>query len=125
MGIPCTLRVLAIAYFAMTLTGCDQADRPAPLVSGGSAATAPSSSLPISATAPPTETAGTAAAVATPATSATSGQGMPPIGMLKRPHPDQIVVKRDETLYEVSRRYDVPLRALIDANHLQPPYKLI
>lgn len=35
-----------------------------------------------------------------------------------------IRVKRGETLYAISRRHGVPLRALIDANSLAPPYRL-
>jgi murein DD-endopeptidase MepM/ murein hydrolase activator NlpD len=41
-----------------------------------------------------------------------------------RPHPDQIVVSRGDTLYMISRRYDVPLRSIIDANHLDPPFQV-
>ena len=33
-------------------------------------------------------------------------------------------VRRGETLYAISRRHRVPLRALIDANGLTPPYRL-
>jgi len=33
-------------------------------------------------------------------------------------------VKRGETVYELSRRYEVPLRAIIDGNDLRPPYTL-
>lgn len=40
------------------------------------------------------------------------------------PHPDQIVVGKGETLYTISRRYDLPLRAIIDANHLDPPFQV-
>lgn len=36
----------------------------------------------------------------------------------------QIVVGRGDTLYAVSRRTNAPLRALIDANNLHPPYTL-
>lgn len=41
-----------------------------------------------------------------------------------KPHPDHVVVARGETLYMISRRYDLPLRSIIDANHLEPPYRL-
>ena len=40
-------------------------------------------------------------------------------------HPDSIVVQPGETLYAVSRRYAVPLRSLIEANNLQPPFALV
>jgi murein DD-endopeptidase MepM/ murein hydrolase activator NlpD len=36
----------------------------------------------------------------------------------------QIVVRAGQTLYAVSREQNVPVRALIDANNLQPPYTL-
>ena len=36
----------------------------------------------------------------------------------------QIVVQRGDTLYAISRRTNAPLRALIDANNLHPPYAL-
>jgi murein DD-endopeptidase MepM/ murein hydrolase activator NlpD len=41
------------------------------------------------------------------------------------PHPDQVVVAKGDTLYTISRRYDVPLRSLIDANHLDPPFQVV
>ncbi|HUZ71695.1 MAG TPA: LysM peptidoglycan-binding domain-containing M23 family metallopeptidase [Stellaceae bacterium] len=41
------------------------------------------------------------------------------------PHPDRITVVGGETLYGVSRRYGVPLRAIIDANNLRPPFLLL
>jgi murein DD-endopeptidase MepM/ murein hydrolase activator NlpD len=40
------------------------------------------------------------------------------------PHPDRVVVANGETLYGISRRYGLPVRAIIDANGLQPPYRL-
>lgn len=40
------------------------------------------------------------------------------------PHPDAVIVQPGETLYGVARRYDVPVRSLIDANGLTPPYRL-
>lgn len=38
--------------------------------------------------------------------------------------PNEIVVGRGDTLYSLSKRYDVQLRDLIDANNLKPPYTL-
>jgi murein DD-endopeptidase MepM/ murein hydrolase activator NlpD len=40
------------------------------------------------------------------------------------PHPSQITVAKGDTLYTISRRYDVPLRSIIDANHLDPPFQV-
>src|SRR5205823_4183438 len=42
---------------------------------------------------------------------------LPPPGSLGRAHPDSIVVKPGQTLFDVARLYDVPTRAVIDANH--------
>ena len=39
-------------------------------------------------------------------------------------HPDHVTVRAGETLYAISRRYGVPVRALIEANGLAPPYAL-
>jgi len=50
---------------------------------------------------------------------------LPPPGSLGRAHPDGIVVKPGQTLFDVARLYDVPTRAVIDANHLEPPYRLV
>jgi murein DD-endopeptidase MepM/ murein hydrolase activator NlpD len=45
------------------------------------------------------------------------------IGLAARP--DSIIVQPGETLYAISRRYAVPLRSLIEANNLQPPFGLV
>ena len=50
---------------------------------------------------------------------------LPPPGSLGRAHPDSIVVKPGQTLFDVARLYDVPTRAVIDSNQLEPPYRLI
>jgi murein DD-endopeptidase MepM/ murein hydrolase activator NlpD len=39
--------------------------------------------------------------------------------------PDSVIVQPGETLYGISRRYGVPLRSLIEANELQPPFNLV
>jgi len=36
----------------------------------------------------------------------------------------QVTVRRGETIYQVSQRTGAPVRDLIDANHLRPPYRL-
>ena len=38
--------------------------------------------------------------------------------------PEEVVVGRGDTLYSISKRYDLQLRDLIDANNLRPPYTL-
>lgn len=53
---------------------------------------------------------------------ATSSLG--PTGSLVTRPGGAISVARDDTLYAISRRLQVPIRALIDANKLAPPYAL-
>lgn len=38
--------------------------------------------------------------------------------------PSTVTVRKGDTLYSIARRYDIPLRDLIDANGLRPPYSL-
>lgn len=38
--------------------------------------------------------------------------------------PATVTVDKGDTLYSISKRYDIPLRDLIDANGLRPPYTL-
>ncbi|MBQ8436957.1 MAG: M23 family metallopeptidase [Alphaproteobacteria bacterium] len=38
--------------------------------------------------------------------------------------PSSIRVQKGDTLYNISRRYDVPMREVIELNHLRPPYNL-
>jgi len=40
------------------------------------------------------------------------------------PHPGEVTVQRGETLYAISRRYGVPVRSIIEANGLGPPYRM-
>lgn len=61
---------------------------------------------------------------APPGSSQASGAPPPPRNGAERWHPDTVVVLPAETLYAISRRYDVPIRAIIDANRLEPPYRL-
>ncbi|MDX1485348.1 MAG: M23 family metallopeptidase [Alphaproteobacteria bacterium] len=46
-------------------------------------------------------------------------------GRLTQSRATVVRVKSGETLYAISRRHRVPLRALIDANNLSPPYHLV
>ncbi|MQA65771.1 MAG: peptidoglycan DD-metalloendopeptidase family protein [Alphaproteobacteria bacterium] len=48
----------------------------------------------------------------------------PATGSLADSRPGVTTVRKGETLYAVSRREKIPLRALIDANGLKPPYIL-
>lgn len=38
--------------------------------------------------------------------------------------PDAVTVKRGDTLYSIARRYNVPIRDIIEINHMSPPYNL-
>lgn len=38
--------------------------------------------------------------------------------------PSAVSVRKGDTLYSISRRYNVPLKDLIEANNLRPPYNL-
>ena len=39
-------------------------------------------------------------------------------------HPDYVTVQKGDTLYSISRRYNVPIREMIETNNLRPPYTL-
>jgi murein DD-endopeptidase MepM/ murein hydrolase activator NlpD len=51
--------------------------------------------------------------------------GAPTLSEPRGPHPDRVKVAEGDTLYDLSRRYRVPMRAIIDANRLAPPYRLV
>ena len=87
-------RLLACLLLAIAVTGCARQGPPAEVVDAQNAL-AQSAPAPTRAPLPPTETAG-----------------------------GRITVKPGQTLYAVARDANVPVRALIDANQLQPPYKL-
>lgn len=38
--------------------------------------------------------------------------------------PEMVTVRRGDTLYSISRRYNVPLREIIEANKMIPPYRV-
>jgi murein DD-endopeptidase MepM/ murein hydrolase activator NlpD len=59
-----------------------------------------------------------------PAPVVSGGGYRPGVAQPMVPHPDQVTVQPGETLYGVARRYGVPVRSLIEANSLSPPYKL-
>ena len=87
---------LALTLLA-SLAACQQSGNPAPVVDGGTGAPRP---LP---TAP-----------AVPVSQA---------GILETAG-GRVTVQQGETLYAISRRSGVPVRSLIDANNLQPPYRV-
>jgi len=59
-----------------------------------------------------------------PAPVASPAAGVPQAAAPLAPHPGEVVVQRGETLYAISRRYGVPVRSIIEANGLGPPYRM-
>ena len=70
---------------------------------------------------------GPPAPLAFPGAPAQAREPAPPPALVPQehlPHPSQITVAKGDTLYTIARRYDVPLRSIIDANHLDPPFQV-
>jgi len=127
-----TLPVLAAAVLA----ACARTAPPAPVMAGQSGQTraAPITIAQPSAPLPPPLTV----AVPPPAPAIPPPVGLPPppaqhadaapvpsgSSWRAAPHPDHVTVRAGETLYAISRRYGVPVRSLIEANGLAPPYAL-
>ena len=87
-----------IAVGILTLVAsCHEAGTPAPVYDGGSGAPRPLAS--------------------------TSAVPVSQAGILETAG-GRVTVQSGETLYAISRRSGVPVRALIDANNLQPPYRV-
>ena len=97
---------------------------PAPGMAAGPLPAAPLQPVETAELAPPPATA--APAPANPPPPERLAEAAVPSRPTKRvpSHPDHVTVQAGETLYAISRRYDVPVRALIDANGLAPPYAL-
>ncbi|MDE2167133.1 MAG: peptidoglycan DD-metalloendopeptidase family protein [Alphaproteobacteria bacterium] len=60
---------------------------------------------------------------------ATASAAVAPAAKPSYPNPGdipggQVTIRRGETIYDVSQRTGAPVRDLIDANHLRPPYRL-
>lgn len=45
-------------------------------------------------------------------------------GQLFGNKPSYVNVQKGDTLYSLARKYDIPIRELIETNHLKPPYNL-
>jgi murein DD-endopeptidase MepM/ murein hydrolase activator NlpD len=91
-------RLLAAMLMSIILAACARTMPPAPVVAGGQSGTS-----------------GTTAAPTRPSVAALRAATA---------HPDKVTVRSGETLYAISRRYDVPVRSLIEANGLAAPYNL-
>lgn len=140
--------VVIISFVVLALAACVRQGPPAPVDLVGSAPQAGASAenvapnrdafpaapviyqrKPASLVAVPTE-APQSVAAAPPVVATSPGMAAPrnglPVAVVQThpPHPDRVTLAKGETLYMVSRRYDVPLRSIIDANNLNPPYRL-
>jgi murein DD-endopeptidase MepM/ murein hydrolase activator NlpD len=89
---------LATLLLSIILAACSRTLPPAPVVAGGQSGGPSTTSTPVR-----------------------SAAGVPQRAIS---HPDKVMVRSGETLYAISRRYDVPVRSLIEANSLAPPYNL-
>ncbi|HEY3916846.1 MAG TPA: peptidoglycan DD-metalloendopeptidase family protein [Stellaceae bacterium] len=113
-------RAAIIATVALgALTGCTRHGPPAPLSFPDAATQNPGAE----AKKPPTPLPFPDVAMENPGAEAEK----PPPSLVPQahlPHPDQIVVEKGDNLYTISRHYDVPLRSIIDANHLDAPFRV-
>jgi murein DD-endopeptidase MepM/ murein hydrolase activator NlpD len=101
------VRHLMLLLVAAALASCARIGPPAPVVHGSSAP--PATPVP-----PPGEQVTIAPA--------------PPLQPARPPvaesTPGEVTVQSGESLFAIARRHNVPVRALIDANSLQPPFLL-
>ncbi len=118
MVLPIRIEMLAAVIALAALAGCVRNGPPAPVsMQDGAQASGQPPGLPPPSPAQTREPAAIAAPNVPPKPPAATAQS-------HAAHPDQVVVGKGETLYMISRRYDLPLRSIIDANHLNPPYAL-
>ena len=52
-------------------------------------------------------------------------QGRAAAAAMTEQRPESVIVQRGDTLYGIARRWQVPVRALIETNDLRPPYALL
>ncbi len=121
--------ILPFAVVALAvLSACVRTGPPAPVIMGGGTGDTGSvagTNVSAARSQPP---ASPAPSVAPLSVSRTNAPAAPALRVAApqshRSHPDQVALGQGETLYMISRRYDVPLRSIIDANHLDAPYRL-
>jgi murein DD-endopeptidase MepM/ murein hydrolase activator NlpD len=116
---------------SVALAGCARNGPPAPLSfpgGQGEPAAQANAPAPVNSPAPANSGKPTRSQGAPPPSSAPPSLSTPPAStpapQEHAAHPSQITVAKGETLYTISRRYDVPLRSIIDANHLDPPFQV-
>ncbi|HUK10252.1 MAG TPA: peptidoglycan DD-metalloendopeptidase family protein [Stellaceae bacterium] len=118
------LRLFSGVLLAAAVASCQDAQRPAPLYYGQSPHGQASAPAIVATPLPPSRSAsGSAAPTGSGTRPATSSSTLAPTA--SGPHPAEITVARGDTLYAVARRYQLSTRAIIDANHLEPPYRLV
>jgi murein DD-endopeptidase MepM/ murein hydrolase activator NlpD len=131
------LPAIASLVIVLALAACAREGPPAPVIMGSDTASSaapldrpvttpqskPAPSRP-QAVAPPSEAPVASEPVRAPPPAIPTSDKVKPAPAAHAPRPDQIVVGKGETLYMIARRYDLPVRALIDANHLDPPFQL-
>jgi murein DD-endopeptidase MepM/ murein hydrolase activator NlpD/predicted small lipoprotein YifL len=103
------LAAVIVVILSAALAGCARNGPPAPLTFPGAETKPETPAKP-----------GTQAKTASPPPAQTPAQAR----QEHLSHPSQITVEKGDTLYTISRRYDVPLRSIIDANHLDPPFQV-
>lgn len=106
--------VLVAALVLGSQIGCARQEAPAPVVLHGQpdeVGAAPPDHAPPTASASPRHRA---------SPSATARVAESPV----QAHPDKVRVADGDTLWSISRRYGVPVRTIIDANQLKPPYRV-
>ncbi len=104
--------LLAILLVGLLVGACARSEPPAPVVYGGSGGNAPTSTGSV-------QNSGSGSANATRASAGGLNTASRPSGAGIH------TAQRGDSVYGVARRYGVPIRALIDANDLQPPYRLV
>jgi len=121
---------IAAAILVLSVLGCARSGPPAPVVYGNSApppttfaATPEVKVAPLPAATPASQT-GYRQAVATQPLDQHARSETAKTGRLAVSQEARVRVRRGDTLYAISRRQGVPLRALIKANGLKPPYRL-
>lgn len=132
---PAHFQAIALTLVLGTLVSCARTGPPAPVIMGSDPAKnvvtnslpprIPSPSPPPSNPSPAPPAANTAPVNVAPLKIepvTTAPPALVPQAHL--PHPDQVMVAKGETLYMIARRYDLPVRSVIDANHLAPPYQI-
>jgi murein DD-endopeptidase MepM/ murein hydrolase activator NlpD len=127
---PALLPLLFTTAVFASLAGCARQDAPAPVDwrSGGPP--------PAYAPPPPNQMAAPSRAAASPprhGAASTRAQPLPTAGVATpsqpqaptQTHPDRVLVVDGDTIWSVSRRHGVPVRSIIDANNLKPPFRLV